>query len=239
MNFWEFHNENSKWKWKLIKNNNFLILKVKLSKIYSTKEFKMSNTWWPIWCLAISLLIYSLIIVHWLDGWKNGWMKRNYPIMNEKSSTWMKTKIKNNDVVGLNWCRTWPFAKFIHEVLELSKCLNLCVATVALGSQPRQGFARLWARKEAWESHLVLLGVQKNVREWALTLLNDSHFGSWSPKWILESLECNCRGQNLSIWSIFYIIEKLLKGRCLKWTHMTHLDIWNISYDQMKGWESN
>jgi len=24
----------------------------------------------------------------------------------------------------------------------------------------------------------------------------------------------------------FYIIEKLLKRRCLKWARMTHLDIW-------------
>jgi hypothetical protein len=30
-----------------------------------------------------------------------------------------------------------------------------------------------------------------------------------------------------------------LKRRCQKWVHMTHLDIWNTSYGQMKGWESN
>jgi hypothetical protein len=30
-----------------------------------------------------------------------------------------------------------------------------------------------------------------------------------------------------------------LKLRCLKWARMTHLDIWNINYDQKKGWESN
>jgi hypothetical protein len=31
-------------------------------------------------------------------------MKTIHPIMNEKSSTWMKHKNKNNDVAGLNWC---------------------------------------------------------------------------------------------------------------------------------------
>jgi hypothetical protein len=36
-----------------------------------------------------------------------------------------------------------------------------------------------------------------------------------------------------------YIIGKLLERRCLKWTCMTHLHIWNTSYGQKKGWESN
>jgi len=40
-------------------------------------------------------------------------------------------------------------------------------------------------------------------------------------------------------WRFFYIIEKLLKLRCLKWACMTHLDIWNTSYGQKKGRESN
>jgi hypothetical protein len=39
------------------------------------------------------------------------------------------------------------------------------VATPALGSRPKQGLARLWAKREARGSHLMLLGVQKNVRE--------------------------------------------------------------------------
>jgi hypothetical protein len=40
-------------------------------------------------------------------------------------------------------------------------------------------------------------------------------------------------------WGFFYIIENLLKHRCLKWACMTHLDIWNTSYGQKKGQESN
>jgi hypothetical protein len=32
---------------------------------------------------------------------------------------------------------------------------------------------------------------------------------------------------------------KLLKRRCLKWARITHLDIWNTSYGQKKGRESN
>jgi hypothetical protein len=40
-------------------------------------------------------------------------------------------------------------------------------------------------------------------------------------------------------WRVPYIIAKLLERRYLKWAHMTHLDIWNISYGQKKGRESN
>jgi hypothetical protein len=36
-----------------------------------------------------------------------------------------------------------------------------------------------------------------------------------------------------------YINGKLLKHRCLKWALIAHLDIWNTSYDQKKGRESN
>jgi hypothetical protein len=40
-------------------------------------------------------------------------------------------------------------------------------------------------------------------------------------------------------WGVIYITGKLLKLIWLKWARMTHLDIWNTSYGQKKGWESN
>jgi hypothetical protein len=40
-------------------------------------------------------------------------------------------------------------------------------------------------------------------------------------------------------WGIPYTIKNILEFRCLKWNHMTHLGIWNTSYDQEKGGESN
>jgi hypothetical protein len=67
----------------------------------------------------------------------------------------------------------------------------------------------------------------------------NSHVGSWSPKRTLKFSERNFRGQNPFPWRFFYIIEKILKCRCLKWACITHLDIWNASYGQKKGWESN
>jgi hypothetical protein len=63
----------------------------------------------------------------------------------------------------------------------------------------------------------------------------NSHVRSWSP----ESSKSDCKGQNSLDWSVPYIIEKLLERRCLKWSCMIHLDIWNTSYGQKKGWESN
>jgi hypothetical protein len=33
---------------------------------------------------------------------------------------------------------------------------------------------------------------------------------------------------------VLYIIEKLLERRCLKWAHISHLDIWNTSYGKKK-----
>jgi hypothetical protein len=40
-------------------------------------------------------------------------------------------------------------------------------------------------------------------------------------------------------WGVYYIIKNLLECRCLKWAHITHLDISNTSYGQKKGYESN
>jgi hypothetical protein len=37
---------------------------------------------------------------------------------------------------------------------------------------------------------------------------------------------------------VFYIIRNLLECKCLKWACIAHLDIWNTSYGQKKGWES-
>jgi len=37
--------------------------------------------------------------------------------------------------------------------------MSFFITTLALGLRPRQGLARLWAKREAWESHLMLPGV--------------------------------------------------------------------------------
>ncbi len=39
------------------------------------------------------------------------------------------------------------------------------VTTLALGSRPNQGIIRAQAKKEAWDSHLMFLGVQESENE--------------------------------------------------------------------------
>jgi hypothetical protein len=113
------------------------------------------------------------------------------------------------------------------------------VATLALGSQPRQRFARVRDKKEVREAHLILSKMQKSVRKWALTLPSELPLGELDSRSTPESSKNNCRGQIPLNWKVLYIIGNLLKRICLKWDHMTHLDIWHTNYGQKKGQESN
>jgi hypothetical protein len=65
---------------------------------------------------------------------------------------------------------------------------------------------------------------------WRLTLPNELPFWELESRWTPKPSKSNCRRQNTLHWRILYIIGKLLKCRCLKWAHMTHLDIYNTSY---------
>jgi hypothetical protein len=72
---------------------------------------------------------------------------------------------------------------------------------------------------------------QEEAQEWKNVWRNEPshpqrsfHFGSLKSRWIPKSSENNSRSQNSIDWRIFYTIENLLKRRCLKWAHMTHLD---------------
>jgi hypothetical protein len=113
------------------------------------------------------------------------------------------------------------------------------VITLVLGSQPKQGVARCGARGKP-ENHISCSWECKRVwrNEPSHSQMN-SHLKNWSPKWIIKFLKSNCRGQNSIDWDIPYIIEKILERKCLKWACMMHLNIWNTSYGQKKGRESN
>jgi len=58
-------------------------------------------------------------------------------------------------------------------------------------------------------------------------------------QWIPETSKSDFRGQKLMAYGVLYIIKKFLEFRCLQWARIAHLDIWNTSYGQKKGWESN
>jgi len=75
------------------------------------------------------------------------------------------------DMITTTHClhsKTWN----LHEIMSLLLPLIhiQIVVTLALGSWPREGIAKVRDKREAREAHLILLGVQESVREWTLTL---------------------------------------------------------------------
>ncbi len=119
--------------------------------------------------------------------------------------------------------------KMLHKTYHI---MTNNIATLALGSWPKQGLARLHAKKEA--------------REWRKMWRNEPshsqgsfHFGSLESRWTSESSKSDCKGQNPMDWRFIYIIGKILKCKCLKWACMTNLETENISYSQKKSRESN
>ncbi len=94
-------------------------------------------------------------------------------------------------------------------------------------------------QKWSWDSHFMLPGVWKSVREWTFTLSSELPLGELESRWTFKYLESNFRGQNPLEQKVSYIIRKILECKCLKWAHMTHLGSWNINYGQKKGRESN
>jgi hypothetical protein len=81
--------------------------------------------------------------------------------------------------------------------------------------------------------------VLESVREWTLTLSRQLPLWEMESRWTPETSESDCKGQTSISCGVLYIIGKLLKRRYLKWARIAHLDIWNTSYGQKKGRESN
>jgi len=105
-----------------------------------------------------------------------------------------------------------------------------------------KGIARVRAKKKSG-SHITNSRECKKVwgsmREWTLTLPRQLPLWEMESSWTSETSESNCNGQTSMSCGVLYIIRKLLKFRCLKWARIAHSDIWNTSYGQKKGWESN
>jgi hypothetical protein len=77
------------------------------------------------------------------------------------------------------------------------------------------------------------------MREWTLTLPRQLPLWEMKSRWTPEISESDCKGQTSMSCYVLYIIRKLLKHKCLKWARIAHLDIWNTSYGQKNGRESN
>jgi hypothetical protein len=77
------------------------------------------------------------------------------------------------------------------------------------------------------------------MREWTLTLPRQLPLWEMESRWSPKTSESNCTGQTSMSYGVLYIIGKLLERKCLKWACIAHFNIWNTSYGQKKGRESN
>jgi len=119
------------------------------------------------------------------------------------------------------------------------------VATLALGSRPRQRACKgvsqkgAWesrqrhckgvGQEEVWESHHKLPGVLESVREYEgmnepSHSQGNSHFGKWSPSGFPKLQRAIVGVKPQMSYGVPYIIGKLLERRCLKWAHIAHLE---------------
>jgi hypothetical protein len=68
---------------------------------------------------------------------------------------------------------------------------------------------------------------------------SNSHFVRWSPGGLPKLQRAIWGVKTQWLVTFFISLEKILELRCLKWVRIAHLDIWNTSYGQKKGRESN
>jgi hypothetical protein len=126
----------------------------------------------------------------------------NFFIVFYENDCW-KTPFIFNKPQDLNTCYLSQLNEFWKSDFENGRRKNLCpqssdwvfiqhlfwhqliiyVATLALGSWPKQGLAKVQAKSKARESHFMLLGVWKYGRVWENEPPHsqmDSHFGGWN-----------------------------------------------------------
>jgi hypothetical protein len=120
---------------------------------------------------------------------------------------------KNYNLCFEGFCTSSAFAPLFniassnsHFLPKIQTCLSVFCHNPSL--------AKVRAKSEAQDSHFMLPRMCEGM---------NPH----TPKWICilgigvpmdsQILEGDCRGQNLLDWKVFYIIEKLLEFRCLKW----------------------
>jgi hypothetical protein len=130
----------------------------------------------------------------------------------------------------LNLCFFWKMGVSSRRSIENCMVLHLFKSFChnLWACDQGKGVARLWAKREARESHHMFPGVQRVQKVWGNEPSHsqvNSHCASWSPEWTPKSLKCDCRGRNPLPRNVLYTIGKLLKLICLKRACMTHLDI--------------
>jgi hypothetical protein len=115
------------------------------------------------------------------------------------------------------------YPKLVLNILKFIKSFTSIIATLALGSRPRQGVGQEWAKSEP-ESHISCSQECKKVwRNEPPHSQVGSHFASSNPNGF-SNLQREIEESKLILLKIFfYIIKKLLERKCRKWARMTHL----------------
>ncbi len=123
--------------------------------------------------------------------------------------------------------------KIFRNILWLKRCNpNLGIATKARACKVAGQEGSLGITSHA-------PGSVGKCEEWTLTLPKELSFWELESRWTSKFSKGDYRGQNPMDWRVFYIIEKLLECKCLKWACVTHFDTSYANYGQKKGRESN
>jgi len=96
--------------------------------------------------------------------------------------------------------------------------------------QPKK---KAWKR-EGWKCNLgitfTFLRMWKNVKEWVHMLPSGLSLWELESQRTFKYLKIDLKGQNSLDWKFHYAVANFLRHRCLKWTRMIHLSIYNTSY---------
>ncbi len=118
----------------------------------------------------------------------------------------------------------------------MASTLAFCISnvtTLALGLRPKQGHGKVWvesATQKSLSHSQECEGLSPHTLKWIPILRVWIPMESWIFKKQFEEKKTHC------IWTFTYTIENLLNLKCLKWTCMIHLNTYNKSYGQKKGW---
>ncbi len=167
----------------------------------------------------ITMVQVRWVIVIWQRVWRrakaNNVLPNGFPIMYLILIEWLWDphvigKLEKN-IIGMG----------MHKIV---KQMGKVVSTLTLGSRLRQGVTKVQVKSKAWKSHFKFPRVWESVKEWTLTFPSELPLWELESRWTSESSEGNFKGQNPLYQNLFYIIEKILWFRSLKWFRMTHLD---------------
>jgi hypothetical protein len=125
----------------------------------------------------------------------------------------------------------------MHVVFRFIK-QNCCNPSIGLATKAK-GLQGCGPRRSLGITSHTPGSVRKCEGVWTLTLPTQLPFWEMEFRWTPKISKSDFRGQNSMSCDALHIIRNLLKRRCLKWARIAHLDIWNTSYGQKKGRETN